>query len=129
MAQGGAAQQPRDAKALDHLVMRLAAGKALALDGHRADDENVAEAVETFVSKKVENADIENYTLADAVVEVAIENFIDDPISALKIDVQNIVLSEIGQDLTQDQKTKAAETVVPVVIVGQIIATPIRRRF
>jgi hypothetical protein len=93
------------------------------------EDENVAEAVETFVSKKVENADIENYTLADAVVEVAIENFIDDPISALKIDVQNIVLSEIGQDLTQDQKTKAAETVVPVVIVGQIIATPLRRRF
>ena len=72
-------------------------------------------------------------TLADVVTEVQVEAFIADPIGAIiDIDLTNIKLSELGNDMTQDQKEKAQEVVVPVIIASQIIAQAgalIRRPF
>ena len=79
------------------------------------EDEAVAEAVEEYVERAVENADVENYTLADVVTEVQFEQFIENPIEVL-VDFDDIDLSEIGNDMTQDQKEKAQEVVVPVIL-------------
>jgi len=78
-------------------------------------DEVVAEAVEIFVEKSVQNADVENYTLADVVTEIQFENFIQNPIEVL-INFDTIDLTTIGNDMTQDQKEKAQEVVVPVIL-------------
>ena len=43
--------------------------------------------------------------------------------------LSNIVLSDIGDDMAQATKDNAKKTVVPVIIVSQIIATPFTRRF
>ena len=81
------------------------------------DDEVVAEAVEEYVERAVENADVENYTLADVVTEVQVEAFIEDPIGTLvDVDFSDVVLSDIGKDMSNDQKQKAQEVVVPVII-------------
>ena len=80
-------------------------------------DEVVAEAVEEYVERAVENADVENYTLADVVTEVQYEAFLENPIQVLvDINVQDINLSTIGDDMTQDQREKAQEVVVPVIL-------------
>jgi hypothetical protein len=78
-------------------------------------NEVVAEAVEVFVERAVENKDIENYTLADVVTEIQFEQFIENPLEVL-IDIDNIDISTIGDDMTQDQKEKAQEVVVPVIL-------------
>ena len=96
-------------------------------------DEAVAEAVEVYVAKAVENKDVENYTLADVVTEVQTEQFLADPIgSFVDIQIQDIDLTVIGNDMTNDQKEKAQEVVVPVIIASQIIASvsavPVRIR-
>ena len=81
------------------------------------DDKVIAEAVEEYVARAVENTDVENYTLADVVTEVQFENFIENPIQTfVDIDIQEINLSEIGDDMTQDQREKAQEVVVPVIL-------------
>ena len=81
------------------------------------DDEVIAEAVEEYVERAVENADVENYTLADVVTEVQFETFIDNPIETfIDIDIQEINFSDIGNDMTNDQKEKAQEVVVPVIL-------------
>jgi len=96
-------------------------------------DEAVAEAVEVYVAKAVENKDVENYTLADVVTEVQTEQFLADPIgSFVDIQIQDIDLTVIGDDMTNDQKEKAQEVVVPVIIASQIISSvsvvPVRIR-
>ena len=78
-------------------------------------DEVVAEAVEVYVERAVENSDVENYTLADVVTEVQFETFIENPIEVL-VDFEQIDFSNIGNDMTQDQKEKAQEVVVPVIL-------------
>ena len=82
------------------------------------EDEVVAEAVEEYVERAVENADVEDYTLADVVTEVQYEAFLENPIEVL-VDFDNITeinLSNISNDMTQDQKEKAQEVVVPVIL-------------
>ena len=79
------------------------------------EDEVVAEAVEIFVQKAVENKDVEDYTLADVVTEIQFDNFIENPVEVL-VDFEDIDLTTIGQDMTQDQKEKAQEVVVPVIL-------------
>jgi hypothetical protein len=80
-------------------------------------DEAVAEAVEEYVERAVENADVEDYTLADVVTEVQFENFIENPIETLvDIDLKEINLSDLSGDMTSDQKEKAQEVVVPVIL-------------
>jgi len=100
-----------------------------------ATDENVAEAVEEFVERAVEAAEdntSQPYTIADAVTEVQTEQFLQDPIGQLiDIDLSDISVTNVGDDMTSDQKEKAQEVVVPVIIVAQIAAMssviPVRR--
>ena len=81
------------------------------------EDEVIADAVEVYVERAVENADVEDYTLADVVVEVQIEEFISNPIGTLvDVDLSDVVISDIGQDKTQDQREKAQEVVIPLII-------------
>ena len=81
------------------------------------EDEVVAEAVEEYVERAVENADVENYTLADVVTEVQFETFLDNPIETfVDIDFTGITIDNIGDDMTSDQKEKAQEVVVPVIL-------------
>ena len=98
------------------------------------EDEGFAQAVDEYVERAIDSADDSSqpYTLADAVFEVQTEEFINDPLGTLlDVDVQDIVISEIGKDMTSDQKEKAQEVVVPVIIATQIIAggsiIPIRK--
>ena len=93
-------------------------------------DEAVAEAVDVFVERAVENADVEDYNLSDVVVEVQIEEFLENPALIFQVDFDEIVISKLGDDLTNQQKEKAQEVVVPVIIASQIISAsvvPFRR--
>lgn len=94
------------------------------------EDETIATAVQEYVERATENADVEDYGIQNVIVEVGIEEFINDPLGQLlDIDLSGVVLSDIGSDMPEAVKTQAAKTVVPVIIVGQIIATPFTRRF
>ena len=93
-------------------------------------DEAVAEAVDVFVERAVQNADVEDYNLSDVVVEVQIEEFLENPAVIFQVDFDEIVISKLGDDLTNQQKEKAQEVVVPVIIASQIISAsvvPFRR--
>jgi hypothetical protein len=70
------------------------------------------------------------YTLADATTEVQTEAFLSDPIGALTdIDFEKILSpSEWGKDMTDDQREKAQEVVIPVIIASNIIAAAMTRR-
>ena len=94
------------------------------------EDKTIATAVQEYVERATENADVEDYGIQNVIVEIGIEEFINNPLGQLTdIDLSGVVLSDIGSDMPQAVKTQAAKTVVPVIIVGQIIATPITRRF
>jgi hypothetical protein len=70
------------------------------------------------------------FTLADAVTEVQTEAFLADPLgSVLKVDVTELLsnFSELGMDMTDDQREKAQEVIIPVVIASQIAGAMIRR--
>jgi hypothetical protein len=70
------------------------------------------------------------FTLADAVTEVQTEAFLADPLGAVfEVDVTELLsnFSELGMDMTEDQREKAQEVIVPVIIVSQIAGAVIRR--
>jgi hypothetical protein len=63
------------------------------------------------------------FTLADAVTEVQTEAFLADPLGAVfEVDVTELLsnFSELGMDMTNDQREKAQEVIIPVIIVSQI---------
>jgi tetratricopeptide (TPR) repeat protein len=63
------------------------------------------------------------FTLADAVTEVQTEAFLEDPLGAVfEVDVTELLsnFSELGMDMTDDQREKAQEVIIPVIIVSQI---------
>ena len=70
------------------------------------------------------------YTLADATTEVQTEAFLADPIGAFTdIDFSKVLNpSEWGKDMTDDQREKAQEVVIPVIIASNIIAAAMTRR-
>ena len=70
------------------------------------------------------------YTLADATTEVQTEAFLADPIGAFTdIDFGKVLSpSEWGKDMTDDQREKAQEVVIPVIIASNIIAAAMTRR-
>ncbi len=71
------------------------------------------------------------FTLADAVTEVQTEAFLQDPLGAVfEVDVAELLsnFSELGMDMTDDQREKAQEVIIPVVIVSQIASTIIGMR-
>ena len=70
------------------------------------------------------------FTLADAVTEVQTEAFLADPLGAVfAVDVTELLsnFSELGSDMTDDQREKAQEVIVPVIIASQIAGAVIRR--
>jgi len=70
------------------------------------------------------------FTLADAVTEVQTEAFLADPLGAVfAVDPLELLsnFSELGMDMTDDQREKAQEVIVPVIIVSQIAGAMIRR--
>jgi hypothetical protein len=79
------------------------------------EDEVIQEAVDVFVEKVIENKDVEDYTFADVVTEIQFENFLENPIEVL-VDFEDISFDKIGDDMTSDQKEKAQEVVVPVIL-------------
>ena len=91
----------------------------------------VAVAIVEFASRLEENIDAPMpYTLADATTEIAAEQFLADPIGALtNIDLSKVLNpSEWGKDMTDDQREKAQEVIVPVIIASNIIAAAMTRR-
>jgi hypothetical protein len=71
------------------------------------------------------------FTLADAVTEVQTEAFLEDPLGAVfDVDVTELLsnFSELGMDMTDDQREKAQEVIVPVIIVSQIASAMIGMR-
>ena len=63
------------------------------------------------------------FTLADAITEVQTEAFLADPLGAVfEVDVTELLsnFSELGMDMTDDQREKAQEVIIPVIIVSQI---------
>ena len=96
-----------------------------------ASDKSIAQALEEFGDRIKENASAPMpYTLADATTEVATEAFLSDPIGAISdIDFEKLFSpSEWGKDMTDDQREKAQEVVVPVIIAGNIVAAAMTRR-
>ena len=95
------------------------------------DNPIIAAAVVEFSSRSEENADAPMpYTLADATTELAAENLLSDPIGALtSIDFEKVFSpSEWGKDMTDDQREKAQEVIVPVIIASNIVAAAMTRR-
>ncbi|HAI37629.1 MAG TPA: hypothetical protein DCM40_05640, partial [Maribacter sp.] len=80
----------------------------------------IAQAVEDFVESAVENAEsaLQPYTLADVVVEKQFEIIRTEGIGAIiDTDFSDIKISEIGSDMSQDQREKAQEVIVPTILV------------
>ncbi len=92
---------------------------------------NVAEALSTFENRASENTESAMpYTLADAVTEVQTEALLSDPVAFLTdIDFEKLSSpSEWGKDMTDDQREKAQEVIVPVIIASNIVAAAMTRR-
>jgi hypothetical protein len=91
----------------------------------------LAAAVVEFSNRAEENADAPMpYTLADATTELAAEQLLSDPIGAFtNIDFEKVFSpSEWGKDMTDDQREKAQEVIVPVIIASNIVAAAMTRR-
>ena len=91
----------------------------------------IAAAVVEFANRAEQNADAPMpYTLADATTELQAETFLSDPIGALtNIDLSKVLNpSEWGKDMTDDQREKAQEVIVPVIIAANIVAAAMTRR-
>jgi hypothetical protein len=65
------------------------------------------------------------FTLADAVTEVQTEAFLADPLGAVfNIDFEKVLNpAEWGKDMTDDQREKAQEVIIPVIIVSNIVSS------
>jgi len=91
----------------------------------------LAAAFVSFNDKAAEAGDTPMpFTLADAVTEVQADAFLSDPLGAVfAVDPLELLsnFSELGMDMTNDQREKAQEVIVPVVIASQIAGAMIRR--
>lgn len=65
------------------------------------------------------------FTLADAVTEVQTEAFLADPLGAItSIDFEKVLNpAEWGKDMTDDQREKAQEVIIPVIIVSNVVSS------
>jgi hypothetical protein len=91
----------------------------------------VAAAIVQFADKAAQNEDAPMpYTLADAVTEIQADKFLENPLGMLlDIDLDKILSpSEWGKDMTDDQREKVQEIVVPVIIASNIVAAAMTRR-
>jgi hypothetical protein len=87
-------------------------------------NDSIKQAVEEFSERaeKNENAAMP-YTIADATVEVQAEKFLQNPIGAIvNVDLETVLSpSEWGKDMTDDQREKAQEVIIPVILVSNIV--------
>ena len=86
----------------------------------------VAAAIVTFAEKAEENTDAPMpYTIADAITEAAAELFLEDPLAVFAtVDLEELSdPSQWGKDMTDDQREKAQEVIVPVILVSNIISS------
>ena len=100
-----------------------------------ANNASIAQAVQEFSTRAEENKNAPMpYTIADAVTEVQAEKLLSDPIGTLAATFTNIDLekvlspSEWGKDMTDDQREKVQEVVIPVILASNIIAASMTRR-
>jgi len=98
-------------------------------------NENVKQAVIEFAARAEENKNAPMpYTVADAITEVQAEKLLENPVGALTSVFTNIDLktltspTEWGKDMTDDQREKVQEIVVPVIIASNIVAAAMTRR-
>jgi hypothetical protein len=98
-------------------------------------NEVVATALEEFGNRANENLDAPMpYTIADAITEVQAEQFLSDPIGTFastftEIDLEKITSpSEWGKDMTDDQREKVQEVIIPVILVSNIISSVMSTR-
>ena len=70
------------------------------------------------------------YTLADAVSEVQAEAFLENPLAVFtEVDLEVLNNpSEWGKDMTDDQREKAQEVIIPVVLISNIVSSIMARR-
>lgn len=90
------------------------------------DNPAIAVAFVEFEGRAEENADAPMpYTLADAITEVQAEAFLADPLGMLtNIDFEKLLSpTEWGKDMTDDQREKVQEVVIPVILVGNIVSS------
>jgi hypothetical protein len=90
------------------------------------DNPAVAAAIVTFAEKAKENADAPMpYTIADAITEAAAELFLEDPLAVFAaVDLEELSdPSQWGKDMTDDQREKAQEVIVPVILVSNVVAS------
>ena len=91
----------------------------------------LAEAFVEFTDREAEAGETPMpFTLADAVTEVQTEAFLADPLGAVfAVDPVELLsnFSELGMDMTDDQREKAQEAIIPVVLVSNIVSAMIRR--
>jgi hypothetical protein len=90
------------------------------------DNPAIAAAVVSFNEKAKENADAPMpYTLSDAITEATAEQLLEDPLAVFSSIELDKVLdpSQWGKDMTDDQREKAQEVVIPVILVSNIIAS------
>ena len=84
------------------------------------DNTVVKEAVEQYVERSIENGkdSLMPYTLADSIVEVQVEQFLENPIQSLvNVDISDINIEDINSGMTQDQREKSQEVVIPTILV------------
>jgi hypothetical protein len=92
---------------------------------------SVAEALQQFGDRANANLSAPMpYTLADATTEVQAEKFLSDPLSIFtNIDLTKLLSpSEWGKDMTDDQREKTQEVVIPVIIASNLVAAAMIRR-
>jgi hypothetical protein len=90
------------------------------------DNPAVAAAIVSFAEKAEENADAAMpYTIADAITEAAAELFLEDPLAVFAaVDLEQLSdPSQWGKDMTDDQREKAQEVIIPVILVSNIVAS------
>jgi len=90
------------------------------------DNPAIAVAFVEFAGRAEENAGAPMpYTLADAITEVQTEAFLADPLGVLtNIDFEKLLSpTEWGKDMTDDQREKVQEVVIPVILVGNIVSS------
>jgi hypothetical protein len=89
-------------------------------------DPAIATAFVEFESRAAEAGDSPMpFTLADAITEVQTEAFLADPLGTiLDIDFEKLLSpTEWGKDMTDDQREKVQEVVIPVILVGNIVSS------
>jgi hypothetical protein len=89
-------------------------------------DPAIATAFVEFESRAAEAGDSAMpFTLADAITEVQTEAFLADPLGTLTdIDFDKLLSpTDWGKDMTDDQREKVQEVVIPVILVGNIVSS------